>query len=300
MGVKEVMIKVLIDDYAGYDVRGVYAQHGLSILTKVTYDGGDEEVFILDTGQGHGVINRNAEVLNVLDDLRSLKAVIVSHTHYDHTGGLKDLARLIVKIRNDEVRIPLVAHPKILRKHVYVSDDRQALNIGLPYNEDELRSLNYELLFTKSPLRIGYSVWWLGEIPRETSFEGRPKNFYQITNDGELIPDYMIDDSAIAIKVGGFGTIVVSGCSHAGIVNIVNYASKVTLDNVKVVVGGLHLINSSNEVIRLTINELRKSGVEYAWVGHCTGLVAESEMLKEFREGFSKIYVGFTKVVRGR
>ncbi len=278
---------ILVDDYAGYNVRGLLGQHGLSVLVRVLEKSGRYYTILFDVSQDSSALLHNSKLLGI--DLRSVDVIALSHRHYDHTGGIVGVLKSIGK------RVPLVAHPDVLKPAVIISDSRVDLNAGLPCSASELSELS-NLILVKTPMQLAPSIWWLGEIPRATSYEKEPEWSYTIDPEGRLTKDPMKDDTGIAVVVEGYGTVVVAGCSHSGIVNIVDFASKVTGEVPKAVIGGLHLVDANDDRIKKTISDLQKLGVEEVHVGHCTGLKAEAALASKYGDRFRKIFSGY-KVV---
>ena len=283
-------LTVVIEDYSGYDVRGLVGQHGLSVLVEVEDGGGRVRRVLFDTGQEGGTLLRNLRILGL--GLKGVEAIAVSHRHYDHTGGLIEVLREV------SGRVPVIAHPHLFTPSMYVGGGDVSLSIGAPFTRGDVAAAGGELLLVKSPIQVVPGVWWLGEIERVTDFEEPPKGFYRVEG-GEVVPDEIPDDTGLAIDIEGLGLVVISGCSHSGIVNIVEQALRVTGSELYAVMGGLHLVTASRERIERTVGKLRELGAREAWVGHCTGLRAEAAFLEAFKEGFRKIHSGFTLALKG-
>lgn len=238
------MIKItyLNDNLPG---RKCGAEHGLSCLVEADVQ------FLFDTGPS-GIILRNAQILGV--DLDTVPLIVLSHGHYDHTGGLPFLGGK-----------ELVCHPEVFSSKHRESDGSW---IGLPLSNDEIRKM-FRITLTRTPLWLSDNVIFLGEIPRTTDFESTTTPFVDSTGS----PDFMPDDSAVALLTAS-GLVVLSGCAHSGIVNIVNYAMEVTGDKrVRAVLGGFHL-KEDNEITQRTIEALKEIGVEEVYPSHCTSPVA--------------------------
>ena len=278
---------ILVDDYAGYNVRGLLGQHGLAVLIKVLEKSGRTYKVLFDVGQDGGVLVHNSKLLGI--NLHDVDVIALSHRHYDHTGGIVDI------LKNIGRRVPVVAHPDVLKPGIVISESRVDFGAGIPCSEGELRGLS-NLVLARTPIQLAPSVWWLGEVPRKTSYEKEPDWSYTVS-EGKLVRDPLKDDTGIVISIEGYGAAVVVGCSHSGIVNIVEHASEVIGEVPKAVIGGLHLISASEDVIKKTISDLRRLGVEEVHVGHCTGLKAEAMMASEFGDGFAKIYSGYKVVI---
>ncbi|MHA1505982.1 MAG: MBL fold metallo-hydrolase [Candidatus Asgardarchaeia archaeon] len=275
---------VLADDYAGYEMRGLLGQHGLSVYLEVKDSHDKVWKLLLDTGQhGESIIN-NAHLLGLkLDEIGS---IVLSHNHYDHTGGLLD----IIKLRE---KVFVVAHPDVFKPSISIKGDNVRLDIGIPYTMEEMRENGAKFLLLKSPLEVAPGVYFLGEIERDPDFFTPLKSNYTI-EEGILKPHKLLDDTAVAVKVDGFGTVVVTGCSHSGIVNIVRKAEEVTKSEVHAVIGGFHLLSAKKDFIEKTINALKDMGVKEVHTGHCTGLLAEYMFLSEYKDNFKKIHSGYT------
>ncbi|MCD6428402.1 MAG: MBL fold metallo-hydrolase [Desulfurococcales archaeon] len=284
-------VVILIDDYAGYNVRGLLGQHGLSVLVKVLEEPGGCYAVLFDVGQDSATLLHNSKLLGI--DLGGVNVIALSHRHYDHTGGIVGVLRSIGR------RVPLVAHPDVLNPAVIISESRVDLDAGLPCSASELRELS-NLVLIKTPMRLAPSIWWLGEVPRATSYEKEPEWSYTVDSEGRLVKDPMKDDTGIAVVIEGYGTVVIAGCSHSGIVNIVDYASKVTGEAPKAVIGGLHLVDASDDVIEKTAADLQKMGVEEVHVGHCTGLKAEAVLASKYGDKFRKIFSGYKIVFKSK
>jgi len=175
----------------------------------------------------------------------------------------------------------LVCHPDVFIKRY--NGDRE---IGLPFNQAEAAQ-KFQLILTKEPLDLGGGFIFLGEIPRKNDFEAKVTPF--VKEDGS--EDYVDDDSALVYQSED-GLIIISGCSHRGICNIVDYGMKVTgIKKIKAVIGGFHL-KKNDEITAKTIKFFRDLKVETVIPSHCTEFPALVEFYKEF--GSPQIFTGQT------
>jgi len=282
----------LADETAGYEVRGLLGQHGFSVLVETVDERGRVHRVLFDTGQYGEAVVHNAGLLGI--DLSSVEAIILSHHHYDHTGGLKEVLEAMGK------NIPVVGHIDLFKPSIYIRGSNVRLDIGIPYRRGELEALGAKFLLLRNSMEVAPGVYWLGEIPREYPelAPGLPGN-YTINDDGELVPHTLRDDTGLAISVEGYGLIVVGGCSHSGIVNIAAYASKLFNDTSRLVAGGFHMVSMSEEKIGEAARVLHELGVEEIHTGHCTGLRAECILRELYRGKFNKIHTGYVIEIRG-
>ncbi|MFB6318967.1 MBL fold metallo-hydrolase [Saccharicrinis sp. FJH54] len=255
-----VKITVLNDNTPG---RGMLSEHGLSFHIQTN----DRKV-LLDAGPGD-VFKRNAEKLGI--DLFDLDAVVLSHGHWDHGNGLRYLPSL-----------PLYTHPAVFKKRYH--NNRDGVYVGLDFNRADLEE-RFDLHVTDKPFQLGRNIWYLGEIPRLNNFESKTTAF----QDDAGNEDFMMDDTGVAVKSEG-GLIVISGCAHAGIVNTIIHAKKVTgIENVKAVLGGFHL-KKNNEVTRQTIREIKQMNIRDVYPSHCTELPALAMFFNTF--GMNQVRTG--------
>ncbi len=229
------------------------AEHGLSYYieqdTNILFDTGHSDVFL-----------KNAERLGIeLDDIEN---IVLSHGHWDHGDGLKYL-----KNKN------LICHPYAFIKRYRKIDHHY---IGLKLNYYELNK-RFRLINTRRPYYIHENMIFLGEIPRINRFEAQSTPFV----DEHLIDDYVPDDSALAV-IQDDELIVVSGCAHAGICNIIEHAKKVSgIKKVLAVIGGFHL-KEINEQTKKTIAYFKKQKIKHIYPSHCTDLPALSAFYEAF------------------
>jgi len=254
-----IQITTLSENTAG--LGNFLGEWGLSILVET-----EGLNLLIDCGQSISAVH-NADILGI--DLSKIDKIILSHGHYDHTGGLRPLLRRMKK------RIEIIAHPDGQADHY----------IGIPYRQNELESLGACFKPGTEPTWITGSMITSGEIPMVTDFEELATNL-QVKGAGGFQPDKLLDDQALIIKTEA-GLVVILGCAHRGIINTIYHAQQLTgVKKVHAVLGGCHLINAPQERVRLTINALKELGVERLGVSHCTGLPAASTMAQEFGERF--------------
>ncbi|MCX7634248.1 MAG: MBL fold metallo-hydrolase, partial [Syntrophales bacterium] len=184
------------------------------------------------------------------------------------TGGLDEMAALLGK--RD---VPLVVHPAVFRESRYLKMPTGEKVLLTAITRERVAAAGLTVREAKGPtLLMDDTVLFLGEIPRETDFEkGFPIAHYE--RDGQEHWDPIEDDTSIVMHLRGKGLVVISGCAHAGIVNTVRYARKVTgMERVHAVMGGFHLSGPLFEgIIGRTIAELEKMDPDYVIPCHCTG-----------------------------
>jgi 7,8-dihydropterin-6-yl-methyl-4-(beta-D-ribofuranosyl)aminobenzene 5'-phosphate synthase len=262
-------ITTLSENTAG---RGdLLAEWGLSILVET-----EKTAVLLDAGKGISTAY-NADALGI--DLSKIGRIVLSHGHYDHTGGLR---QLLQKMRR---KVEVVAHPDIWQAKYARRKDEPDRYIGIPFQRNELESLGAIFNLTAKTVRIDDSIMTTGEIPMVTGFEQVDANLYVKKGTG-LEADKLLDDQALIVNVDP-GLVVILGCAHRGIINTLYHARQLTgRETIYAVVGGSHLINTSGERLWQTIGALRELGVQRLGLCHCTDLPAASVLAQEFGESF--------------
>lgn len=230
---------------------------------------------LFDTGQSD-IFLQNARRLGVGTDFDS---IVLSHSHFDHTGGLQHVL--------DPGNKPTVyLHPEIWTDRFQVTEKyADPVSIGLPYTKTEVAN-GAELVEHREPVAVTEKILALGEIPREQATATVGK----IERDGELVEDPVIDDQALAIQTPD-GVAVVLGCGHSGLMNTIEYAETVTGDEVRFVLGGTHLIAKNDEEIHAIADKLEGQLDLFAGT-HCTGSRAEHIFSDRFPEAFRTVGVG--------
>jgi len=264
------------------------AEHGLSLLVTV-YQGEEKHTVLFDTGYSKIGVPHNLEQLKV--DLNEVEGIVLSHGHMDHTGALYAILDKI------PATIPLVLHPGAFDgpRFFGLADGRKLL-FPQTLVKEELLKRNIALMERKTPTPLAHEgILVTGEVERVTPFEkGLPNAVLE--RDGKIEKDAIIDDQALVVHLKGKGLVVIAGCSHAGIINTVLYAQKLTgIEKVHTILGGFHLSGPHFEpIIEQTIGELKRINPEVLVPMHCTGWTAIQRMSQEFPDAFILNSVGST------
>ena len=254
----------------GRTAVGLVAEHGFGALVTVRR-GGKTTTLLFDTGLSPDGMLTNADRLGV--DLTAVQGVVLSHGHFDHAGGLAGLGR-----RFGGRRLPMVVHPYALTRR------RQAVPGREPWELPTLspRALDGEgftVVERREPsLLVDGCVLITGEVDRTTDFERGMPPAHQAWNGREWAHDpLVIDDQALVVHVRGRGLVVLTGCGHAGAVNIVRHALRLTgVERLHGLIGGLHLSGPAFEpVIEPTVAALTELDPALVVPGHCTGWRAQ-------------------------
>ena len=268
----------------------VEAGHGLSLLVRTYIDDVKHEI-LYDTGASGNLLSRNLNSMNL--NLNETEGVVLSHGHWDHMGGL-------IQAISDTNRkgLPVYVHPRMFypRRFVWSTPQgEQFRDFPLIPSIDEIKSAGGRPILGTDPVGIAENTLLLsGEIPRITEYEkGMPGHRALI--DGEWQDDEAIlDDRCLIVNVREKGLVVMSGCSHAGLVNILKEAVRLTGEaRVHGVVGGLHLIGKKNvPKILPTINALKPFDLSMLVPTHCTGWKAQHAMARAFPNSYVQGSVG--------
>lgn len=280
---EKLTVYTLLDDYAGFE-SSFQAQHGLSLLLEATGAKTTRRI-LLDAGQDAGPVLGNMKLLGL--DPASIDMVFLTHCHYDHTQGLVQLLAAIGK------PVPVIAHPDIFRANYASSPSLRRIGFA-PDARQEIEDLDAELLLVRNPFPLMDGVLSTGEVERTVDFEEQGIGTYNL-EDGRFVPDTLQDDMSLVANVKGKGLVIVTGCSHAGIINIVRHAQKITgVERVAGIIGGLHLIKAGPERIAQTIRALRDINPDAVYAGHCTGFAASCALAQAFATRFTLLACGLT------
>ena len=264
------------------------AEHGASFLVTVI-NRGSRETILFDTGVTPRGALHNIDVMGI--DLSAVQAIVLSHGHADHANGLHGFIDRLGKRR-----LPILLHPDaFLKRRIVLSDDR-VLDSPPPSLHDLSRE-GIELLVERGPsFLVNGTVLVTGQVERTTDFEQGLKN-QQAEIDGVWQPDpWVYDDQAIVIHVRDRGLVVLTGCGHAGVINILRQARVQTgVEQIYAVLGGFHLSGALFEpIIPQTIAELQRIGPSLIVPAHCTGWRATHGIARAMPEAFVQNSVGTT------
>jgi 7,8-dihydropterin-6-yl-methyl-4-(beta-D-ribofuranosyl)aminobenzene 5'-phosphate synthase len=262
------------------------AEHGLCLLVKVQR-GTEKHTILFDTGYNSTGVLHNMDKLAV--DPHELEAIVLSHAHMDHTGSLH---AIVAKL---SAPIPLVVHPDAFLYPRFVEEkDGSKKRFPRTLVRKNLDQSNVKIQESQTPTPIlDESILVTGEIERTTTFEkGMPNALLE--RDGRLEPDPIKDDQALVINLKDKGLVVIAGCSHAGIINTVLYAQKLTgVERVHAVLGGFHLSGAFYEkILEKTIEMLKALSPAVVVPMHCTGRKAMERLSSEFPAAFVLNSVG--------
>jgi len=264
------------------------AEHGFSTLVTVVR-AGQRHSLLFDAGLTEDGLLQNMEILGI--NPSDLRAVVLSHGHADHALGLLGMLR-----RRGRHALPLVLHPEAFRTRKIVLPDGHEIRLPPP-NRADLEAERVELVEERGPsYLLEQAVLITGQVPRGTDFEkGFPIHFAERDGRWERDP-WIHDDQAIVMKVKGKGLIVLTGCGHSGLINILTQAQALTGgERIHAVVGGFHLTGGLfDPIIPRTVEELRRFGPAVVVPGHCTGWKATHAIAAAMPSAFVQNSVGTT------
>ncbi|MFA5907115.1 MAG: MBL fold metallo-hydrolase [Desulfobacula sp.] len=277
---KKTSITILCENRSN-GKKGIIGEHGFCALVEK-----DNDPVLMDTGQGLG-LRANAKVMHI--DLSLIRKIVLSHGHYDHTGGLETFAG-----QKQDLHIyahPGVFSPKFRKKE---EGEKEETFIGLNHTPASLeKKLNAKVHLLKEFMEISNGIYFSGEIPRLTDFEESDKRLL-VKQEAGFTPDPLTDDAALLIETGS-GPVVLSGCAHSGIVNILHhFSNKTGHKTFHAVIGGTHLgFLNSEEQLEKTMDAFDRYQLKLIAVSHCTGNEAAAACYNRFRERFAFANAGW-------
>jgi 7,8-dihydropterin-6-yl-methyl-4-(beta-D-ribofuranosyl)aminobenzene 5'-phosphate synthase len=266
-------ITCVVDDRAPRG-SGLRAEHGASFAIEA---GGQTVLF--DAGQSSKVLLSNMAKLGIRPE--AIDALVLSHAHYDHTGGL---AGLLERVQG----IPLYAHPDLFTER-YRRTDTSLKKVGPSSDRAELAG-RVDLRLSAAPVEVIPGVWTSGEIEDRSEPEGRSPNHFVRQGDGWAVDPYR-DDLSVVLKAKG-GLVLVCGCCHAGLLNTMAQVRSSFGRNPAAIVGGTHLRDTSAATLDHVAQELRRCGSSRLWLGHCTGEQAFHTLQQAFGDRVSLCQAG--------
>lgn len=272
----------VLSDNSVYGIGGI-AEHGWSVWLETP-----EGAFLFDTGQGKALLH-NATFLG--KDLATARAILISHRHVDHTGGLLDALRVMQGGR-DGSGVPVHAHFDLFRDSYYFPKGRKPKHVGIPFSRASLEGTGAVFYLANDWQEIADGIYLTGEVPRRTEFERGAANLKHFDEQGELVVDPVRDDQSIVVETRE-GLFVILGCSHAGVINILNYtAEKTGRADFHTVMGGTHLGPAEEDVVTQTIEALLGFDIQRVGFAHCTGRKAEARVARAFGDRYFYCGVG--------
>lgn len=255
---------------------GLLGEYGFSCLIEI-----DGSNYLFDTGGGLTIIN-NADRLGI--DLSRLDGIILSHGHLDHTGGL-------TQVLEKTGPIAVYAHPDLfVRRHSAHGDAPR--DISIPWNQHELEARGARFHLSTEAVHLGQNMILSGCVPRTNPHESGDENLTIESAPGNNVRDPLEDDLSVFAQTDK-GLVLLLGCAHAGLMNIMDHAQKVTGDQrIHAILGGTHLMVSNTAQRQITMDRIATEDVTYIGASHCTGRKGMLALSARFKERFFSATVG--------
>ena len=262
----------------------VLGEHGFAAFIET-----EKGSYLFDTGQGLS-ISHNAKYLK--KDISAIKSVFLSHGHYDHTGGLAHVLKV-------KAPVQVFAHPDIFAKKYAAVRNNGRENIryvGMQHGREEYEKQGAQFTLRTSFEQVAGNMYLTGEIPRVTDYEKGDTRLL-VDNAGALFPDSMPDDQSLVIKTKR-GLLLILGCAHAGLINILKHVSEhFQHETIHTIVGGTHLGFLTDEQLETTIEDLKHFDFKQLGASHCTGPKAAGRLFQEFGDRFFFAHAGTSAAV---
>ncbi|MBN2051432.1 MAG: MBL fold metallo-hydrolase [Spirochaetales bacterium] len=260
-------------------------QHGISLYVSAEKDGFRRNILI-DVAQHPEALLHNLTLLELPPE--AIDMIVLTHCHYDHTQGLAEILKALGK-----KDLPVVAHPDLFRLNFIVKPFLRHVGVMAGDVQTAIEENGGRLFLTTDPLQLMPGITTTGYVPRQTDFEEVGIPLKTIDQDNRLVSDSMKDDISVIAALEDKGLVILSGCSHAGIVNITKHSLELSgIKRVNTIIGGLHLVEAPMERIQKTVNALHDLKVESVYAGHCTGFNAQAELRKKFADSFIPLQTG--------
>jgi 7,8-dihydropterin-6-yl-methyl-4-(beta-D-ribofuranosyl)aminobenzene 5'-phosphate synthase len=272
----------------GKALAGLRAEHGFSALVTVQ-SGTASSALLFDTGASPDGLAVNAERLGI--DVGGLHGVVLSHGHFDHAGGFEGLARL-----RRRSGLPLTVHPAVWTRRRLELATGHGLEMPT-LSRGALEREGFDVIERRVPSLLAGGILITGEVDRVTEFEqGMPPEHQAWDGNGWRHDPVVIDDQALVINVRGRGLVIITGCGHAGVVNIVRHAMRLTgVSKLLALIGGFHLSGPAFEpVIGPTVTALTELAPEMIVPSHCTGWRAQHILAASLQDAWVQTSVGTT------
>ena len=268
------------------------AAHGLACAVTV-WRGDTTHTLLFDTGPDDSVFGRNVERLGF--DMGGIESIVLSHGHWDHSGAML-LALEMIQLSNGGRPVPTYMHPGMYRSRAMKAADGSMRPFADVPSQAQLEQAGALVVNAVEPQLILEDLFFVsGEIPRVTAFETGMQGQHRRTLDGQgWEPDpLVIDERFIAVSVKGKGVIVLTACSHAGVVNVMTHARECFAgETLYGVLGGFHLSGGNERIIPETVAELRAFELKMIAAAHCTGWRAVNALANAFGDAVAPAAVG--------
>ncbi len=302
-GLQSVTVEILVDNF--FDIfepsrpgvveravlgrlpKPLLAAHGLAMLLTLTHDGRQTRILV-DTGNTPLSLFNNLEAME--RGVEEIDALVLSHGHPDHYGGLVEL------LQRRGPGLPVFLHQDCFFPKLLVTPRGRVGPYAL--EREKLVAAGARLHENRGPAMLQDLALLTGTVEATTPYEKPLPGFKRLVQ-GKEEPDPFTDEQALVLNVAGRGLVVIGGCCHPGIVNMTQYARKLTgIERVAAIIGGFHLTAGGDDLINGTINGLKEMNPDLILAGHCTGFKALTRLAAALPDNFMVSCVG-TKVMIG-